>query len=73
MPIYYATFPPKYSDNSHPTLPAAHPDGYLTINATSETEASAKVQSRIADDYSMIYTAPDFDKSLYPLGSIATI
>ena len=37
----YATFGQKYSYEPHPTLPFAHPDGWLTVTApTASAEGS---------------------------------
>ena len=73
---YRFTFGQKYAHEEHPTFPAAHPDGYVTVIATDESQAWNAVVDLIGAAWAFCYPAP-FSRvvweELYPLGELARV
>lgn len=76
MTEYRVTFGMKYRTQQHPTFPAAHPDGWLTIVAATEEVAREIACAVLGKEWAFIY-APPFDTAscalLHSMGEIARI
>ena len=72
---YRFTFGQKYRREEHPTFPAAHPDGYVTVIATDESQARNAVVGLIGTAWAFCYVAPFTDDwaQCYPLGELARV
>ena len=74
----YATFGQKYAHETHPTLPFAHPDGWLTVTAPNEQIAYRALQKattppgETVPHYAFTYSDPR-ELTLYPRGELALI
>ena len=71
MSEFRVTFPQRFRNEPHPTLPQAHPDGWLTIEAPSLGLARDIAFYRLGDEWAFIYPDDDMRDHLYPLGEIA--
>lgn len=55
----YITFGIKYADEPHPTFPAAHPDGWLTVvNAADHEAARAAAVEALGTAWAFDYIEP---------------
>lgn len=73
MPEYRVTFGQRYHREPHPTFPAAHPDGWLAIDATDEDTAREVAHLMLGTHWAFLYDAAtsDVDWALYfPLGEL---
>lgn len=73
--LWYVTFPQRFADadEEHPTLPTAHPHGYVEVDAPDETKARKRASQMLGFNWSVLYPAADFDQSYYPRGCLAVI
>lgn len=70
MSEFYVTFGIKYAREPHPTFAAAHPDGWVTIEAPDEIAARTVAFERLGIYFAFIYyDAPD--GCLFPRGELA--
>lgn len=72
---FIVTFGQKYRREPHPTFLEAHPDGWVSVDADTETEARAKVVARFGIAWSDLYPELDFleDRYLYPRGELLAL
>lgn len=70
---FYVTFGQRYSRERHPSLPAAHPDGWVVVVAPNMDAARHYAHLRLGSHWSGIYDAEDHNPDLYPLGELARI
>ena len=73
---YRFMFGQKYRREEHPTFPAAHPGGYVTVIATDESQACDAVVDLIGTAWSFCYSPPfggDDWQFYYPLGELARV
>lgn len=73
MATFYVTFGQKYLREEHPYFSAAHPDGWLEVEAEGYIEAVTMVQENLQQKYSSIYSEESWDPSFFPGGKIGTI
>lgn len=75
MSEFRVTFGQRYSREKHPTLPAATPDGWLTIIAPSYEAARVALIEAHGTRWSNLYPAEERndDPRYYPRGEIARI
>lgn len=70
---FYVTFGMMYRYEKHPHWPAAHPDGWLRVQAPDEEAARLLVRKYIGNVYAFMYEGPRFDSSWHPVGELACI
>lgn len=71
MKTFSVTFGQKYHNEPHPVYPL-HPDGWLVIEAPSESIAREFLGTRIGDQWSFIYEGSEPESpELYPRGVLA--
>lgn len=69
----FITFGVRYARESHPTLPLAHPDGYLRVTGAEDQEAArAAVIAAIDRDWAFDYTEPPSARYA-PRGELAVL
>lgn len=75
MREFRVTFGQRWRREGHPTFPAAHPDGWLTIVAPDEDRAREVAFGWLGRHWSDLYRATDPDAMwhLYPLGELHRI
>lgn len=75
MTEYRITFGLKYSRETHPQFPAAHPDGWLTILAAREEVARLIANAVLDRDWAFLYSGPFDEKwaQYHPMGELARI
>lgn len=75
MTEYRFTFGLKYSRETHPQFPAAHPDGWLTILAAREEVARLIANAVLDRDWAFLYSGPFDEKwaQYHPMGELARI
>lgn len=76
MPKYYLTFGVQYTNNSHPHVPSIDPNGYVQIDAVSESDARAEAHSIFGDKWAFLYPEKNWSEKNtihFPLGQIATL
>ncbi len=76
MPKYYLTFGVQYTNNSHPYVPSIDPNGYVQIDAVSESDARAEAHSIFGDKWAFLYPEKNWSEKNtrhFPLGQIATL
>lgn len=69
MSEFYVTFGCQYAHEQHPRLGAAHPDGWLTIEADDEVAARATAIAWLGTAWSFMYDEKP-DLRLFPLGEL---
>jgi hypothetical protein len=67
MNKYYITFGQKYRREIHPSGYPVHPDGWVEIEAHSETHAR---EIAIDIDYACIYHEGTLNTQLFPMGCL---
>jgi hypothetical protein len=70
---FYLTFGQRYLRESHPLFPAAHPDGWIQIEAPTYAAARSLAAQHLKDRWAFLYSADDFRPELFPLGALAQI
>jgi len=70
---FYVTFGQKYAREPHPTLAAAHPDGWVEVEADSEMAARRLALDHLDDRWAFMHAEREFTRQLYPRGCIARI
>ena len=84
MANFYLTFGVQYVHEEHPLGRVVNPNGYMVVEAPSETEARQQVAEVMGDRWSMIYSEEEFfsetyvmddmrSVDFYPVGCTATI
>jgi hypothetical protein len=73
--VFFVTFGQKYRRERHPTFPEAHPDGWLTIEATDMYEARRAAYQMLGTGWSWLYDEQDldWDPKYYPNGEIKRV
>jgi hypothetical protein len=67
---FCATFGVQYARTPHPTLPAAHPDGWLEVRGVTEEQALALVQALTGGLYAVLYREEEIAREFFPRGAI---
>lgn len=70
---FYVTFGQRYRHEQHPELEAAHPDGWLVVEALDLDDARAMAFAALGSAWAFVYALEDFDPTLYPLGELARL
>lgn len=73
---FRVTFGQQYAREAHPTLPEAHPDGWLAVFATSEEEARSTAFAVCGPRWAFLYDTAETSPGvwdLYPLGELARV
>lgn len=70
---FMITFRLRHEGVNHPTFPAAHRDGYVTIDAPSEADARCVARRHLGNAWGNILPAHPTTPALYPLGELARI
>lgn len=77
MPEFIITFGDQYRREPHPTFPAAHPDGFVTIEAADIARARAIAFDRFGQKWSMAYSKEEFEsdesRRLYTRGELGRV
>lgn len=72
-PVVYVTFGQRYRHERHPTLPEAHPDGWLEIRGLPYSLARAVAQGLTDGAFAFDYVGDDFDPKWHPRGAFLVI
>jgi hypothetical protein len=72
MSTFYVTFGQQYCREPHPTLPTAHPDGWVTVVAADELAARRLAVEWLGTAWSSIYDEEP-DRALFRLGELHRI
>lgn len=67
---FRATFGLKYAAEAHPTLPAAHPDGWLEVRGVTEEQARALVHVLTGGLYAFLYRETEITRDTFPRGPL---
>jgi hypothetical protein len=73
---FFVTFGQMYAREPHPAFLAAHPDGYLVVEAAGYDQARAAVVALLGQRWSDLYTSESWARTraelgdLYPLGEL---
>jgi hypothetical protein len=75
MKNFYITFGQKYGREPHPSGLNIHPDGYVRIEADSESEARDIAFDTLGEYWAFCYHEKSFlsDISYYPIGELYCI
>lgn len=75
MTTYFVVFPRHFEDegDDHPTLPSAHPHGYVAVEAKDEVKARKYALDTLGAHWATIYEQGDFDPGYFPMGCLAKI
>jgi len=73
MNQFMVTFGQRFRYDEHATFPAAHPDGWVTIEAENVDDARELAFEHLDAEWAFLYTADDFNAALYPLGELDRI
>lgn len=73
---FRVTFGQRYRRDAHPSLPEAHPDGYVAVMATDFDAARRIVIGHLGAAWAFLYAGP-FDETEwaahYPMGRLRTL
>lgn len=69
---YFVTFGQRYAREPHPTFPAAHPDGWLEIEAPNYAAANQAAHDFLGSHFALLYEERNFDPSFFPRGPLPT-
>jgi hypothetical protein len=73
---FFVTFGQQYTREPNPGFEAAHPDGWLVIEANSLEDARSAVAHALGNHWSNLYTKEEFMTDaarLYPRGELGRI
>ena len=70
---FRVTFGQKYRREDHPTLPEAHPDGWLAVFAADEHQARLLTFDKLGTAWSMLRPPMPDDLDWYPRGELARL
>jgi hypothetical protein len=70
---FYLTFGYRYLHEPHPFFPAAHPDGWIQIEAPTYAAARDLASKHLHNRWAFLYPADEFYSELFPLGALARI
>lgn len=69
---FRVTFGQRFHRDEHPTFPAAHPDGWVTILAADRDTAHRAAMERLGQAWGSLYQqGDDIDWSMFPRGELA--
>lgn len=67
---FRATFGLQYAAEPHPTLPAAHPEGWLEVRGVTEEQARSLVHALTGGHYAFLYRETEITRDTFPRGAL---
>ncbi len=71
MKTFMVTFGQRFRHDEHKRFPAAHPDGWVTIEAHDDSAARMIAFDRLGEEWAFLYREADFTPGMYPMGELA--